>query len=146
MRRQFLFVIVLGLAACAPTGEEARGVLEQTVTAFQNGLRWQRCDQTAAMLDQPLRARFADTCEGLSGRLGIEDMRVLQVNLDEAAGTAEVEVRITYYLLPDNTLGKATAHLSWKRVGEVWLLQKAEGAFFPELLPRHRTGAGGSSP
>jgi hypothetical protein len=134
MKTKLIATLLVLAAACTPNSEETRGALEQSVTAFQNGLRWQRCEQTSALLDQPLRAEFVDACENLSGRLGIEDMRVMRIEVDAAAGTAEVDVRVTYYLLPDNTLAKATTHLLWKKTGELWLLQKADGAFFGELF------------
>lgn len=137
MRGLLLIALAWSLTGCATMRKDNHELaLRQVAISFNNGVRWRRCPQAAALVAAEEREDFLDRCEELAPRLGLQEVRVSKVTLADDDTRGAVEVRMTYYLLPSSVVDKHKATLAWERTGELWLLRSATGAFYDELLPK----------
>jgi hypothetical protein len=135
-RRTTLLIGVLisgGLAACAaaPRGE----TLLESVTVYNDGVRWQRLPIAASRVPPAERDEAIDAWDRLADQLVITDWEVRRV---EAGGPrrAVVHVKYTWYRPDEGTVRETHAAQHWEQRGKAWLIveeRRTRGEEMPGL-------------
>lgn len=124
MGHRHLFALI-GLAAIAAgcfTAESARRELDETSFGYHIDVRWLRCPTAAQRIDAELRSSFIERCARVEGRINIDNVEVLDVQLDPNNETATVLVRYTFIASPSVTVQQVMIKERWQRKGASWLL------------------------
>jgi len=132
---------VIGLAAIAAgcfTAESARRELDETSFGYHIDVRWLRCPVAAQRVDAELRSDFIEHCAKVEGRLNIDNVEVMDVQLDPSNDKATVLVRYTFIVSPSVTVQQVMVKEHWQRKGASWVL--VDG-----MWPDDRTVAAGAS-
>ena len=100
----FLFLLLLSLTACSGTFDQ-KPELTDLGEHFSEAMRWQDYIGAGRHLQEAVRRQFLDQFQ-LDEDLRIVESQVLDVELNEEVGTAEVDYRMQYYRLPSMRVKK----------------------------------------
>ncbi|HEY4242329.1 MAG TPA: hypothetical protein VGM88_21070 [Kofleriaceae bacterium] len=134
MKRFALVLIVATVAACAGSQSD-RETLDETIRAYNEGMRWQKFDAVAALRPPKERAQFVDDMDVRSKDLKITEYDIVNV---VAKGTREarVTVKLGWYRESEGILKDTTSTQVWEKHGKTWLLvdeTRARGDEMPGL-------------
>ena len=124
---------LLVLAGCASL--KAPETLGESVRSYNDGVRWGRYQIAASHVPPEQRVRFVDDADARAKDLRIVDYEVLSVD-KRNDDTAEVQVKMSWYLDSQGTLRETQARQSWERHGKLWVIvdeARARGAEMPGL-------------
>lgn len=126
-------LLVCALAACRPP--KAGQTLAESVRAYNEGLRWERFANAAVYVPPRERTQFVDDADARANDLRITEYEI--VNVEKASDrTAEVLIKISWYLDSEGLLRETQAKQTWERQGKTWLIVdeiRARGAAMPGL-------------
>lgn len=122
-----IVVLVLILQMGCMSAQASRRDLDQDAFMFHRDLRWQRCPQAAKYLQADLRQAFVASCGDLEGKLDIQEIEILNIELAESNEEATLNVRYTFVRSPSVTLEKVSVTERWVKEESSWRL--AEGAW-----------------
>jgi hypothetical protein len=123
MKMQWMFVC---LAACAPgLGAVATETLSDSVTTYNDGVRWQRWDNSAAYLPQKDRGKWVDDQDARAKDLKITEYDVVRI---EPTGEkqAKVQIKMSWYKTSEVTVHETHAMQTWERHGKSWMMVEEE--------------------
>ena len=138
------------MVGCPPKHE----LLYQSVSEFNNGLRWKKWEDAGAFMPPGLRVAFLQSLEKekADDRLNITDFEVKEVLLDDEAKHAVVRVRLAWYFNDSGIEKKSLIIQKWERIEDKWAMMamEGEGPWKPEavkaidLFPKDAGDADGS--
>lgn len=115
------FIVISGiLAGCGPAPTRGEALLE-SVTTYNDGVRWDRLAIAASRVPPAQREDFVDERDQLADDLRITDWEVKRVR-QEGAARARVHVKYTWYLDDEGIVHETHADQRWERRGKVWLI------------------------
>jgi hypothetical protein len=123
-------MLAAGCGAVPKAGEP----LVDSVTLYNDGVRWERLVNAASRVPAAQREDFLDEREELAENLKITDWELERVY--EHGGKARVRVKYTWYLDDEGTVHETHAAQAWERHGKAWLLideQRTRGEPMPGL-------------
>lgn len=125
----------VALTACPPKHE----LLHQSVSDFNNNLRWKRWEEAAAYMPAGLRMAFVQSLEKdkADDRLNITDFELKDFAIDEESKHAVVRVRLCWYFNTEGVEKKGMLTQKWERMEDnKWGLisMEGEGPWKPEAL------------
>jgi hypothetical protein len=149
--RALLLTVALapGGSSCASSSQgDAAALLQRSVEAYNEAYRWKNYERASSFLPLDLRAAFVAAHDDDEKSLHVEDYQILSVDhpRDDAA---DIRVRLTYILLPSNTVEKRTVVQHWQRVGGAWTLEAEDNSIRPidtRAAPRAPDAFGGEAP
>ena len=146
--------VLIGLAAvgstyvagCATTsGGDDLESLRRSVKAYNEAYRWKNFERASAYLPEDLRMSFLAAYEEDEKSLHIEGYQVMQVRMvDERA--ADVEIRVTYMMLPSVVVQNRRMTQHWHRIGGRWTLETEDNSIRPLGAGAVPTKAKGGDP
>jgi hypothetical protein len=137
-----------GALGCATSSQgDAAEQLQRSVEAYNEAYRWKNYERASSFLPPDLRAAFVAAHEDDEKSLHVEDYQILAVD-HPREGAADIRVRVTYILLPSNTVEKRTVVQHWQRVGGAWVLETEDNsirALDPKGASQGRDAFGGAA-
>jgi hypothetical protein len=121
-----LLLVALVLAACNQQRESPGDLLKLASFTYNEGLRWKRYTDSAAMLPADERDDFLRRMEDERDSLFFVDYEVRRVDLNADATKASVDVDYTWYRLPSTTLEHTRMRQKWTRLEDAWTLSEQE--------------------
>lgn len=129
--KKLLGLIVLAGCGAVPRAAEP---LMDSVTLYNDGVRWERLVNAASRVPAGEREDFLDEREELAEDLKISDWEVERVA--ERGDKAKVRVKYTWYLDDIGAVHETHASQDWERHGKAWLMideQRTRGEPMPGL-------------
>lgn len=117
---RFLSLLFLLLLSACASPINIGPDLAKTSQQFSEALRWQDYHGASNFLLPEVRSAFLDQFQE-DQDLHIVESRIVSIDLNQEAGTAEVEYQLEYFRLPSSTVKK------W-RWTQKWLFQKEKVA------------------
>jgi hypothetical protein len=114
---------LLLLVACASRQKQTENLLE-TSQRFQEGLRWQRFEDAAALVPPEQRESFLDEHDKLSKELRIDDYEVIRVHFATSHDEAMVQVKYTWHLDREGLVKETVTDQRWRRHGNAWWMEE----------------------
>lgn len=114
--------VALSLAAGCATSINPVGELNETAFFYHRDLRWQRFSQASKHMDPALREAYMDYASQVEGRLDVDSIDIIDVDLNEAKDEATVRVRFSYVLQPSLRVDTLIIKERWKREPSGWQL------------------------
>jgi hypothetical protein len=137
MRRVLTAIVAsLALGACGASQAHSKSDLDESVRAYNEGVRWERFSLAAAALPPAQRAQFVDDMDQRAVDLKITDYEVVKVD-PRGAREARVQVKLSWYKESEGTVRETHAIQTWERRGKDWLLvdqTRLRGAEMPGLV------------
>lgn len=150
MNRSIAFCAVLLAAGCSAStsGSDELESLRRSVTAYNEAYRWKNFERAASFLPEDLRLAFIAAYEEDAKSLHIEGYKILQVKmLSEEA--ANVQIRVTYLMLPSVVVQNRRLTQHWHKVGDAWVLEVEDNSIRdlePGARPDNPEAFGGGAP
>jgi hypothetical protein len=124
--------LLILVAACAhPHGQ----TLQEAVTNYNDGIRWERFATAASQVPPKEREDFVDQRDQLGENLKISDWDLMEVHQD-GVDHAHVQVKLTWYKDDEGVVHTTQAVEKWERHGQVWWMvdeHRARGDAMPGL-------------
>jgi hypothetical protein len=99
------------------TGE----TLVDSVRSYNDDVRWERFDFAASHLPAPQRSQRLDEWDQRGKDLAITDYDIVKVD-QKTARSAQVQIKVSWYLKSQGTLHETQAMQTWERHGKDWLI------------------------
>jgi hypothetical protein len=122
MKLHVLVVVIGGLVAACGASQKQTENLVATSTQFQEGLRWQRFEDSATHVPAEAREAFLDERDTLADDLRIDDYEVLRVRVRGAQTEAVLQVKYTWHLDSKGVVHETVTEQLWRRRGVKWLI------------------------
>ena len=130
-----IFSILIGplLVSCASTN--AGETLQESVSAYNQNLRWKRFNNASRFVPAESRAKFLERYLTAEDDLHIQSMEVRNVTSYTKDGNrvADVVLVAEAYLLPSTVVEKMTIVQRWAHVDGAWLLEESSRELVPEI-------------
>ena len=126
--------VLLATAAAGCAGGPQRDVLMESVRTYNEGVRWARFTAAAVAVPPAERDQFLDEREALAEDLRITDYEVVRVA--NHARTADVQVKMTWFLDSRGTVHDTWIRQRWERQGKAWRVvdeRRVRGEAMPGL-------------
>jgi len=134
-RRTVVLVIAVAAAAAAACSHVPKGEsLLDTARTYNDGVRWERFAAAATAVPPREREAFLDERDELAEDLRITDYEIVRVK--ERDDSAEIQVKLSWYLDSEGTVRDTWARQSWERHGRSWRIvaeERVRGAAMPGL-------------
>lgn len=117
-----LSLLALAAPGCAATQRKVEP-LEDSVRVYNDGVRWQRFDDSASRLPPARRDDFLDERDQLHEDLRVSDYEIIRVRHHPKGRQARVQVKYTWYLESRGKVHETHAVQTWHQGKEVWILR-----------------------
>jgi hypothetical protein len=126
--------LALGLALAACGAGPQRDLLMESVTTYNEGVRWERFSAAAAAVPPAEREAFLDEREELAEDLRITDYEVVRVTTK--GDHADIQVKLTWFLDSRGSVHDTWIRQRWERRGRSWRVvdeRRVRGEAMPGL-------------
>jgi len=133
-RGAILALLCSGAFACGGVPKAGEPLIE-SVTTYNDGVRWDRLAVAASRVPVAEREDFIDERDELDDTVKITDWEIKRVS-DDAPGHARVHVKYTWYAVDEGIVRHTQAVQSWERHGKAWLIvdeRRTRGDTMPGL-------------
>jgi hypothetical protein len=110
------------LAACASQQKKTES-LKESSWHYQEGLRWARFEESAALVPAKDREAFLDEHDKLGDDLRIDDYDVVRIIYKSGSDEAQVQVKYKWHLDGVGLVKETVTDQRWKLHGNAWLLE-----------------------
>lgn len=120
MRARLLgsMVVLLGCSSLSPRQSDP---LDDSIRAYNDGVRWGRYEVAANFIAPKERAQFVDDADERSKDLRITQYDVVQVERSSGRAAA-VHLKMEWYKESEGTVHETHAKQSWEKQGKAWLM------------------------
>ena len=140
MRILCLLAILCGphLTSCASSG--AGESLRDSVSAYNQNLRWKRFTSAASFIPKETRAEFLERYLDVEDDLHIQSMEVRNVTSYTKDGNPQADVVLVAeaYLLPSTVVEKLTIIQHWAHLDGAWVLKESSRELVPESSSKEK--------
>jgi len=136
-RGAILALICSGAFGCGGVPKQGEPLME-SVTTYNDGVRWDRLAIAASRVPVAEREDFIDEKDELTETLKITDWEIKRVS-DDGPGRARVHVKYTWYRDDEGVVRHTQAVQKWERKGKAWLIvdeRYARGDEMPGLAAK----------
>ncbi len=116
--KSMMLVLACAAACHAPKSGES---LADSIRAYNDGVRWERYSVAAIHVPPKERSEFLDELDARAKDLRITEYDLVRVDT-KSNRTAEVQVKIGWYLDSEGTLRETHTKQTWERQGKTWLI------------------------
>jgi len=110
-------VLVITLVACAPTQSGIREELNESITKYNDLVRWHKLDAAGLFPVDTISEEFRTRAKAAKN-VRVVDYRVVKMNYDMQTNEALVQVEMDYYTLTTNRLRSLIDSQRWAYVTE----------------------------
>ena len=114
------FTLVALLAACGAAPKQPDN-LEDSIRAYNEGVRWGRYAVAAGKVLPGDRSQFIEDMDERSEDLRITDYEVVNVNA-RGSKEAKVRIKVSWYLDSRGTVHETHAEQVWEKKGKNWFM------------------------
>jgi len=125
-------VLVIALATCAPTQSSIREELNESITKYNDLVRWHKLDAAGLFPADAISEEFRTRAKAAKN-VRVVDYRVVRMNYDTERNEAAVQVEIDYYTLTANRLKSLIDSQKWAYVTENGIKQWKLMSLLPEF-------------
>ncbi|HXX54455.1 MAG TPA: hypothetical protein VEI28_07810 [Thermodesulfovibrionales bacterium] len=125
-------VLIVALVACAPTQSDVREELNQSITKYNDFVRWHKLDAAGVFSADAISEEFRTRAKAAKN-VRVVDYRVVRMNYDMQTNEALVQVEIDYYTLTTNILKSLIDNQKWAYVTEDGVKQWKLMSILPEF-------------
>jgi hypothetical protein len=125
-------VVVIALVSCAPTQSGIREELNQSISQYNDLVRWHKLDAAGVFPADAISEEFRTRAKAAKN-VRIVDYRVVRMNYDTQGNEAVVQVEIDYYTLTENRLRSLIDSQKWAYVTENGIKQWKLMSLLPEF-------------
>lgn len=132
--RMFLLpaIVVIVLIGCAPTQSGIREELNDSITRYNDLVRWHKLDAAALFPADAISEEFRTRAKAAKN-VRVVDYRVVRMNYDTQRNEALVHVEIDYYTLNANRLRSLIDTQKWAYVTADGIAQWKLMSLLPEF-------------
>jgi hypothetical protein len=110
------------LAACA-TQQKKTENLKESSWHYQEGLRWARFEEAAALVPPKEREAFLDEHDKLADDLRIDDYDIVRIVYKSGEDEAQVQVKYKWHRDGEGLVKETVTEQRWKLHGTAWYLE-----------------------
>lgn len=121
MRAMWICLALATTAAACGGAQKSLDTLNDTVRAYNEGVRWGRFTTAAAYIPAAQRAQRVDEWDARAKDVDITDYEILNV-VTQGDREAKVEVKVSWYKESEGTLHETNALQTWEKRGKAWLM------------------------
>jgi len=125
-------VLVIALVTCAPTQTAIREELNESITKYNDLVRWHKLDAARLFPADAISEEFSTRAKAAKN-VRVVDYRVVRMNYDMQTNEALVQVEIDYYTLTANRLRSLIDNQKWAYVTENGIKQWKLMSLQPEF-------------
>ena len=125
-------VLVIALVTCAPTQSGIREELNESITKYNDLVRWHKLDAAGLFPADAISEEFSTRAKAAKN-VRVVDYRVVRTNYDTQTNEALVQVEIDYYTLTANRLRSLIDNQKWAYVTENGIKQWKLMSLLPEF-------------
>jgi len=125
-------VVVIALVSCAPTQSGIREELNQSISQYNDLVRWHKLDAAGVFPADAISEEFRTRAKAAKN-VRVVDYRVVRMNYDTQGNEAVVQVEIDYYTLTENRLRSLIDSQKWAYVTENGIKQWKLMSLLPEF-------------
>jgi hypothetical protein len=114
-------MLVVALAACGSGLGKQENTLAESVTEFNEALRWSQFSNAAVHLPAKQRSQFVDEWDERAKDLKITQYDVVKVD-QKGSRSASVQVKMEWYKDSEGTVHETHAIQTWEKHGKGWFL------------------------
>jgi hypothetical protein len=122
MRILVALAAVASLGACA-TQQKKSESLKESSWHYQEGLRWARFEESAALVPPREREAFLDEHDKLADDLRIDDYDVVRIVYKSGSDEAQVQVKYKWHRDGEGLVKETVTEQRWKLHGTAWYLE-----------------------
>jgi hypothetical protein len=123
---------VIVLVSCAPTQSGIREELNQSVSQYNDLVRWHKLDEAGLFPADAISEEFRARAKAAKN-VRVVEYRIVKVNYDEGRNEAVVQVEIDYYTFTANRLRSLIDAQKWAYVTEGGIAQWKLLSLLPEF-------------
>ena len=125
-------VLAIALVTCAPTQSGIREELNESITKYNDLVRWHKLDAAGLFPADAIAEEFSTRAKAAKN-VRVVDYRVVRTNYDTQTNEALVQVEIDYYTLTANRLRSLIDNQKWAYVTENGIKQWKLMSLLPEF-------------
>jgi len=125
-------IVIMVLFSCAPTQSGIREELNESITKYNDFVRWHKLDAAGLFPADAISEEFMTRAKAAKN-VRIVDYRVVRMNYDVERNEALVQVEIDYYTLTANRLRSLIDNQKWAYVSENGIKQWKLMSLLPEF-------------
>ncbi len=131
---RWLTTVLVAVATAGCGAAASKDALLESVTAYNEGVRWQRFTAAAVAVPPAERDAFLDERERLADELKLTDYELVRVEPGERR--ASVQVKVTWFRDSEGIVRDTWIRQRWERQGPAWRVveeRRVRGAVMPGL-------------
>lgn len=123
MRLAVAVLAVFSFAACM-SALTPHDELSMILHEYNEGVRWNRLEQSVIHVPPSERRRFVDRHAGLEDELEILDVEILRMDVDRGKKTADAQVNVSWSLKSRGIVEHTVVDQAWRQREGQWLMEK----------------------
>ena len=137
MRSASLISIVTSalIAGCGAAAQPASEGLSETITAFNDSVRWERFETASDAIPLKERTQFIDDMDERAHEVKITEYDIVRVE-PHGQHEAKVQIKMSWYKSSEGTVHETYAKQTWEQRGKSWMMveeTRVRGAEMPGL-------------
>lgn len=144
MRVALILMIAAGCGAASQPRSEG---LSETITAYNDSVRWERFETAAAAIPVRERTQFVDDMDERAHEVKITEYDIVRVD-PHGEREAKVQIKMSWYKNSEGTVHETYAMQTWEQRGKAWLMveeTRVRGAEMPGLAEPVPTAGSGAA-
>ncbi len=132
MRAALIAIMLLG---CGAAQHSSADDLAETVTQFNDGIRWERFAAAATAIPPAQRSQFVEDMDERAHDVKITEYDIVRLD-PKGNHEAHVHLKLSWYKPSEGTVYETHALQTWERHGKAWLMvdeTRLRGAEMPGL-------------
>ncbi|HET9623500.1 MAG TPA: hypothetical protein VFP84_19140 [Kofleriaceae bacterium] len=140
------------LIGCGATSQSRTASLSESITAYNDSVRWERFELAAGAIPPRERPQFVDDMDERAHEVKITEYDIVRV--DPHGDEAKVQIKMSWYKASEGTVHETYALQTWEHRGKAWWMveeTRVRGAEMPGLPEpaaggRHEPANGSQAP
>jgi hypothetical protein len=133
--RAVLISALLLTGGCGAAAQSSAASLSETITAYNDSVRWERFETAAGAIPPRERTQFVDEMDERAHEVKITQYDIVRVD-PRGEHEAKVQIKMSWYKSSEGTVHETYAMQTWEHRGRAWLMveeTRVRGAEMPGL-------------
>jgi hypothetical protein len=122
MRPTIYLFLTLPLAACFAEGYSMKDRVTEAARRYNEGVQWNKVDQSAAYLPREERKAFVERMAALEDELEISNAEMVQLDVDKKHDKATARMTYEWSLKRHGLVEKTATEQTWKERDGKWVM------------------------
>jgi hypothetical protein len=115
-------LVLLPLCGCFAEGYSMKDRVTEAARAYNEGVQWNKVDQSATYLPAPEQKIFVERMAALEDELEISNAEMVQLTLDKKHDKATWRMNYEWSLKRHGLVEKTTTEQTWKEKNGKWVM------------------------